>query len=72
MRSSWDYLKQNRVRCESKTSDKKLFANGLKYPIDVVGTFTASILYEANGAKCVDEFTVIKGNGKSILGKKTA
>ena len=68
----WDYLKQNRVRCDSKTSDKKLFVYGQKDPIDVVGTFTAEIVCEVNGAKCMDEFTVIKENGKSILGKKTA
>ena len=68
----WDYLKQNYVRCESKASDKKLFAYGQEDPIDVVGTFTTEIICKANGAKCVDEFTVIKGNGKSILGKRTA
>ena len=45
---------------------------GQKDPIDVVGTFTTEIICKANGAKCVDEFTVIKGNGKSILGKRTA
>ena len=68
----WDYLEQNHVRYESKASDKKLFAYGRRYPIDVVGIFMTEIICKANGAKCVHEFTVIKGNGKSILGKRTA
>ncbi|XP_028404164.1 uncharacterized protein K02A2.6-like [Dendronephthya gigantea] len=60
------------VMCESRVSDKKLFAYGQKEPIDVVGTFTAEIVCEANSERCVDDFTVIKENGRPILGKKTA
>ena len=49
-----------------------MFAYGQKEPIDVAGTFTTEIVCEANGEKCTDEFTVMKGNGKPLLGKKTA
>ena len=53
-------------------SDKKLFAYGQKEPLEVVGTFVAEVVCEDNGAECVDEFTVIKGTGRPLLGRKTA
>ena len=52
----WDYLKEKRVKCESRKSDKKLFAYGQKEPIDVAGTFVTEIECEANGEKCVDAY----------------
>ena len=69
---TWSYLKQNRVVCQSAQSEKKIFAYGQKEPIDVAGTFTTEIVCEANGETCVDEFTVIKGDGRPLLGKRTA
>ena len=69
---TWSYLKQNHVICQSAQSEKKLFAYGQKEPIDVAGTFTIEIVCEANGETCVDEFTVIKGDGRPLLGKRTA
>ena len=49
-----------------------IFAYGQKEPIEVAGTFTTEIVCEANGETCVDEFTVIKGDGRPLLGKRTA
>jgi len=69
---TWSYLKQNHVVCQSAQSEKKIFAYGQKEPIDVAGTFTTDIVCEANGETCVDEFTVIKGDGRPLLGKRTA
>lgn len=69
---TWSYLKQNRVVCQSAQSEKKIFAYGQKEPIDVAGTFTTEIVCEANGETCVDEFIVIKGDGRPLLGKRTA
>ena len=40
--------------------------------MEVAGTFVAEILCEASGEECVDEFTVIKGTGKPLLGRSTA
>ena len=68
----WNYLKEQRIDCESVKCDKKLFAYGHKEPINVAGTFVTEIFCEVNGEKCVAEFTVIKDRGKSLLGKKTA
>ena len=69
---TWNYLKEQRVDCESVKCDKKLFAYGHKEPINVAGTFVTESFCEVNGEKCVAEFTVIKDRGKSLLGKKTA
>ena len=32
----------------------------------------AAVLCEDNGAECVDEFTVIMGTGRTLLGRRTA
>ena len=32
----------------------------------------AEVVCEGNEAECVDEFTVIKGTGRPLLGRKTA
>ena len=69
---TWDNLKRNSVKCDSKQSDKKLFAYGQKEPIQVAGTFVSEIVCEINGEKCVDEFTVFKGTGRTLLGRNTA
>lgn len=69
---TWNNLKQKHIRCESKVSDKKLFAYGQKEPMEVVGTFVAEVACDASGEGCVDEFTVIKGTGKPLLGRSTA
>lgn len=69
---TWNNLKQKHIKCESKVSDKKLFAYGQKEPMEVVGTFVAEIACEASGEGCVDEFTVIKSTGKPLLGRSTA
>ena len=66
------YLKENHVVCQSAQSEKKIFAYGQKEPMDVAGTFTTEIVCEASGETCVDVFTVIKGDGKRLLGKRIA
>ena len=69
---TWSRLKENHVVCDSKKCDKRLFAYGQKEPIEVVGTFVSEIVCPDSGEKCVDEFTVIQGVGKPLLGKCTA
>ena len=70
--AAWEVLKQKSVQCESKKSSKRLFAYGQKDPIGVIGTFVSQIVCETSGNSCVDEFTVVKGPGRSLLGKNTA
>ena len=56
----------------SMKSSKRLFAYGQKDPIEVIGTFVSEIVCKISGNSCVDEFTVVKGPGRSLLGKNTA
>ena len=71
-RATWESLKQKGVKCKSRTCEKKLFAYGQTKPIEVVGTFESEIHCDESGEKCVDEFTVVEGRGKALLGKDTA
>ena len=45
---------------------------GQKEAMEVEGTFVAEIAWEASREKCVDEFSVIKSNGRPLLGRGTA
>ena len=38
----WSELKRQKIACESKKCDKKLYAYGSKEPLKVLGTFLAS------------------------------
>ena len=69
---TWIGLKENNIDCQSTKSEKKLFAYGQKEPIEVAGTFVSEIVCEASVEKCRDEFIVIKGAGKPLLGKSRA
>ena len=69
--ATWEVLKKS-AQCESKKSNKNLFAYGQKDRIEVIGTFVSEIVCEISGNSCVDEFTVVKGPGRSLLGKNTA
>ena len=71
-KATWDTLKQSRVKCTSQSTGKKLFAHEQDKPIEVIGTFVSEIECEANDNTCFGEFMVIKGVGKTLLGRSTA
>ncbi|CAB3979614.1 Hypothetical predicted protein, partial [Paramuricea clavata] len=71
-RATWENLKQKGVKCESQKSEKKLFAYGQTDSIEVLGTFKSDIFCKDSRVSCVDEFTVVEGPGKVLLGKNTA
>ncbi|CAB3999024.1 Neural cell adhesion molecule 1, partial [Paramuricea clavata] len=71
-RATWENLKQKGVKCESQKSEKKLFAYGQTNSIEVLGTFKSDIFCKDSRVSCVDEFTVVEGPGKVLLGKNTA
>ena len=71
-KATWESLKQQGVKCTSQKCSKKLFAYGQTEPIEVLGTFEAEIYCEDSAKSCLDEFTVVKGPGKTLLGKYTA
>ncbi|KAI0225432.1 hypothetical protein LSAT2_023766 [Lamellibrachia satsuma] len=71
-KATWEMLKKEGVKYVSRRTNKKLFAYGQEKPIDVLGTFVAEIECENNDRKCEGQFTVIKGTGKTLLGRRTA
>ena len=70
-RNLWEYLKANKVRCESSKATKKLYSYGNKQPLQVAGTFTADVLV-GNRVLNEVEFVVIESEGHGLLGRETA
>ena len=70
--STWEELKRQQIRCTSKTESKTLFAYGQSEPMETLGTFRCVVMCKDTGKRCVGEFTVIKGEGRPIIGKATA
>ena len=70
----WEDLKEQKIKCKSEKSDKKLYAYGSDMPLNVLGKFSCNVSLNAKGqSKCVQAlFYVVKGNGQSLLGKFTA
>lgn len=66
----WLKLKQEKIKCVTKKSDKKLYAYGSDQPLKVLGTFSASVKAGQNEVEA--EFAVIDGKGAALLGKETA
>ncbi|KAK3740907.1 hypothetical protein QZH41_000160 [Actinostola sp. cb2023] len=67
---TWVTLKQQGVKCQSRRSEKKLFAFGQSEPLEVLGTFVSDII--CSGSRVKDEFTVVRGKGRNLLGRTTA
>ena len=66
----WSKLKQDKIKCVSRKSDKKLYAYESKQPLNVLGTFSA--LAKVEGKEAEAEFVVINGEGAALLGRETA
>ena len=69
-KQTWEWLKRNKLKCESTRADKKLYTCASQAPLDVIGTFRCetSVGNTTVGA----EFCVINGKGESLLGRDTA
>jgi predicted transcriptional regulator YdeE len=39
----WEKLKENKIKCKSEKSDKKLYAYGSKTPLSVMGKFSCNV-----------------------------
>ena len=57
----WSKLKQDKIKCVSRKSDKKLYAYGSKQPLNVLGTFSAQA--RVKGKEAEAEFVVVNGEG---------
>ena len=69
---TWNWLKANGVQCESGRSAKVLFVCGGTEPLPTLETFSASVVSTGSNAKCQADFVVVKSDGRTLLGRKTA
>ena len=69
---TWDLLKQRAITCESRKSAKALFAYGGTEPLPTLGTLTADVTLSGSSNGCTADFVVVKGNGRTLLGRGTA
>ena len=49
-----------------------LFAYGATEPLPTLGTFTARAVSTGSNAECQADFVVVKGDGRTLLGRETA
>ena len=70
--ATWERLKAKHIKCKSKPGHggKKLYAYATRKPLEVKGTFIATVEIGQNQTEA--EFMVIRGKGVPLLGRKTA
>jgi hypothetical protein len=70
----WEKLKENKIKCKSEKSDKKLYAYGSKTPLSVMGKFSCNVCLKSRDQRQNSDadFYVVDGNNPSLLGKNTA
>ena len=69
---TWEMLKLKGINCESRKSARELFAYGGMEPLPTLGTFTADVSLTGNKSGCRADFMVVKGDGRTLLGRETA
>ncbi|XP_063411616.1 uncharacterized protein K02A2.6-like [Mytilus trossulus] len=69
-RTLWEHLKKNKIKCESKTSSKNLYAYGSNKPLTIAVSFNTNVCVND---RCVSaDFFVIEEDGQALLGHKTS
>ena len=69
---TWEWLKSQKIQCQTRKEAKALFPYGNTKPLPTLGTFTADIMSIDTGATCKTDFVVINGDGRSLLCRETA
>ena len=69
-KQTWEYLKRNKVKCESVHDDKRLYTWASQTPLEVIGTFHCETAVGDDSVAA--EFCVINDKGESLLGRETA
>ena len=70
--NTWNHLKQEGIKCQTKVISKKVYAYGQTEAMETMGTFQCNVKCDVTKLNCQDEFIVVKQNTRSILGKNTA
>ena len=66
----WTKLKQVKIKCVTRKSDKKLFSYGSKRPLKALGPF--STLARVNEKEAEAELAFIYGEGAALLAREPA
>ena len=64
-KETWEWLKRNKLKCESTRADKKLYTYASQAPLNVIGTFRCEI--SVGNTTVGAEFCVIDSKGESLL-----
>lgn len=67
---TWKMCKIKNIKCESRKTNKEIFAYAKDNKLDLLGEFTCKI--KVGKKEIISEFVVIKGKGKALLGYETA
>ena len=67
-RETWETLKQEKIKCKSSKTAKKIYAYGSTKPLPVSGTVWTEGKINDKSLES-QEFIVIVGKGKSLLGR---
>lgn len=67
---TWEWLKRQKIECQSTKSNRKLYTYASDKPLEVIGTFDTKIVAGSNSTEA--EFCVIREKGESLLGRETA
>ena len=59
---TWEMLKLEGIKCESRKLARELFAYGGTEPLPTLGTFSADVMLTGNNG-CRADFVVVKGDG---------
>ena len=69
---TWEWLKSQKIQCQTRKEAKALFPYGNTKPLPTLGTFSTDIMSTDTGETCKTDFVVINGDGRCLLCRETA
>ena len=69
-RATWETLKEKKVRCVSRKSNRKLYSYGSNEPLTTAGEFETELCYK--GKCCHVCFIVVEEKARAILSRETS
>jgi hypothetical protein len=69
-KDTWEFLKNNGVKCKSQKSARNVYAYGSTTPLKTLGKFQTNIVYCNTVTEA--EFIVLDGTGRPLLGCSSA
>ena len=69
---TWEWLKLQKIECQTLKETKALFPYGNTKPLPILGTFRADIMFIDTGATCKTDFVFVNTHGKRLFCRETA